>query len=78
MPDSEQFTIARRVHRSMLAAGEKKLLIWIAERLPRWINSDHLTTLGAPHMRLIPANLLSVGLAGLLNFVLAEVWVFGR
>ena len=25
---------------------EKKLLIWIAERLPAWINSDHLTLLG--------------------------------
>ncbi len=33
---------------------------------------------GVLHMRLIPANLLSVGLAGLLNFGLAEVWVFGR
>ena len=32
---------------------------------------------GVLHMRLIPANLLSVGLAGLLNFGLAEVWVFG-
>ena len=33
---------------------------------------------GALHMHLIPANLLSVGLAGLLNFALAEVWVFGE
>lgn len=32
---------------------------------------------GVLHMRLIPANLLSVSLAGLLNFGLAEVWVFG-
>jgi len=32
---------------------------------------------GALHMRLIPANLLSVGLAGILNFALAEIWVFG-
>ena len=36
-----------RVHGSLLAAAEKKLLIWIAEHLPRWINSDHLTSLGA-------------------------------
>jgi phosphatidylglycerophosphate synthase len=36
-----------RVHGSLLAAAEKKLLIWIAGRLPRWINSDHLTSLGA-------------------------------
>jgi putative flippase GtrA len=33
---------------------------------------------GGLHMRVMPANLLSVGLAGLLNFALAEVWVFGR
>ena len=29
----------------MLAASEKRLLIWMAERLPRWVNSDHLTLL---------------------------------
>ena len=36
-----------RVHGSLLAAAEKRLLIWMAERLPRSINSDHLTALGA-------------------------------
>lgn len=36
-----------RIHGSLLAAVEKRALIWIAERLPRWLNSDHLTTLGA-------------------------------
>jgi archaetidylinositol phosphate synthase len=36
-----------RVHRSFLAAAEKRLLIRIAERLPEWVNSDHLTALGA-------------------------------
>jgi phosphatidylglycerophosphate synthase len=35
-----------RRHRSLLAAQEKRLLIWIAERLPRWMNSDHLSALG--------------------------------
>ena len=35
-----------RQHNSMLAASEKRLLVWIASRLPRWINSDHLSTLG--------------------------------
>jgi archaetidylinositol phosphate synthase len=39
-----------RVHGSLLAAGEKRVLIWIAERLPRWVNSDHLTGLGAAGM----------------------------
>ena len=35
-----------RSHRSFLASQEKRLLIWIAERLPRWLNSDHLSVLG--------------------------------
>jgi archaetidylinositol phosphate synthase len=34
-----------RQHGSLLAAPEKRLLVWIAQRLPRWINSDHLTLL---------------------------------
>lgn len=34
-----------REHRSFLAAGEKRLLIWIARRLPTSINSDHLSAL---------------------------------
>jgi len=39
-----------RQHNSMLAASEKRALIWIAERLPRWINSDHLSALGLAAM----------------------------
>ncbi len=30
----------------MLAKVEKKTLIWLAHRLPAWVNSDHLTLLG--------------------------------
>ena len=41
-----------RVHTSVLAAGEKRLLVKIAERLPRWINSDHLTLLALAAMGL--------------------------
>ena len=39
-----------REHRSILAASEKRLLVFIAERLPRAINSDHLTTLALAAM----------------------------
>src|SRR5262245_35119748 len=39
-----------RQHNSVLAAAEKRTLIWIAERLPRWINSDHLSALGLAAM----------------------------
>jgi len=41
-----------REHRSVLADGERRLLIAIARRLPPWINSDHLTLLGLLSMPL--------------------------
>jgi phosphatidylglycerophosphate synthase len=36
-----------REHTSVLAGLEKRLLVWMAGRMPRRINSDHLTALGA-------------------------------
>src|SRR3954454_1689865 len=39
-----------REHRSLLASVEKRLLIAIAGRLPRWLSSDHLTILGLTSM----------------------------
>ena len=36
-----------RVHNAVTASAEKRLLVWMAERLPAWVNSDHLTSLGA-------------------------------
>jgi phosphatidylglycerophosphate synthase len=44
-----------REHRSVLAAAEKRLLIFIAERLPRSIKSDHLTLLALAGMTLAGA-----------------------
>lgn len=32
-----------RLNTGFLAAAEKNLLVWIAGRLPSWVNSDHLT-----------------------------------
>jgi len=40
------FQNARRVQESLSAAAEKRALVWMAERSPWWINSDHLTLLG--------------------------------
>jgi phosphatidylglycerophosphate synthase len=40
------FRDAERKQLSMLAAVEKKTLIWLAQRMPGWVNSDHLTLLG--------------------------------
>jgi len=45
-PVSTDFQNAARIHQSFLAAAEKRALIWLAERIPRPINSDHLTALG--------------------------------
>lgn len=39
-----------REHGSLLAAVEKRALIWVAERLPGAIGSDHLTLLGLAAM----------------------------
>jgi len=40
------FRQASRIHGSLLASAEKRALVWMAERIPSWINSDHLTALG--------------------------------
>src|SRR6266513_1080333 len=39
----EAFRMHTREHRSLLAGAEKRLLIAIAQRLPPWTTSDHLT-----------------------------------
>ncbi|MBN1924757.1 MAG: CDP-alcohol phosphatidyltransferase family protein [Prolixibacteraceae bacterium] len=39
-------TAAPRVHKSVLSRAEKRLLIWIAQRLPESIKPDHLTAIG--------------------------------
>lgn len=36
---------AVRIHTSVLAGIEKRGLVWMAKRLPTWVNSDHLTAL---------------------------------
>ena len=51
MPESPDraapaFQEARREHKALTAAIEKRALVWMAERLPPWINADHLTALG--------------------------------
>jgi len=43
---SPAFQEARREHKSLTAAVEKRALVWMAERLPRSVNADHLTALG--------------------------------
>ncbi|MGN1211320.1 MAG: CDP-alcohol phosphatidyltransferase, partial [Candidatus Cryptobacteroides sp.] len=37
---------AQRIQTSILNAAEKKVLVWLAERQPRWMTSDKLTFIG--------------------------------
>jgi archaetidylinositol phosphate synthase len=62
-----------REHRSLLAAAEKRTLVWMAERLPRWINSDHLTALGALAMA---GTAVAFGAASIAEWALLLVPVF--
>ena len=67
-----------RINESLLALRERRLLIWLAARMPAWLNSDHLTGLGFGAMILAgvsyflsrndPAMLHLVNLAILLNW----------
>lgn len=40
------FQPALRVQQAVTASIEKRILIWMAQRTPEWINPDHLTALG--------------------------------
>ena len=37
---------SRRIQTSVLNAAEKKVLVWLAQRQPRWVTSDGLTAIG--------------------------------
>jgi phosphatidylglycerophosphate synthase len=52
----QKFQEAERKQLSMLAVVEKKVLVWMARRMPAWVNSDHLTVLG--FLSMIAAGLL--------------------
>ncbi len=44
--EDAKFRAAARFNRSLTAGAEKRLLVWMAERAPRWVTSDELTALG--------------------------------
>lgn len=43
---SHTFQEAKRAQLSFLAQLEKRTLLWLAHRMPQWVNSDHLTLTG--------------------------------
>ena len=50
------FANAIRLQESFTARAERKALLWLAARLPSWVNSDHLTLLGFAAMILAGAS----------------------
>jgi archaetidylinositol phosphate synthase len=66
-----------REHTSVLAGAEKRLLIRMAGALPGWVNSDHLTTLGAVAMLGVGACFWAGGNALLLVIPLLALNWFG-
>jgi archaetidylinositol phosphate synthase len=46
MRRAHPFPEMQRVQQSWVAAHEKRALLWLAARTPRWIGPDHLTALG--------------------------------
>jgi phosphatidylglycerophosphate synthase len=44
--ETQGFREARRELAGITAAAEKRLLLWLAARLPKWVMPDHLTGLG--------------------------------
>lgn len=69
------FQEAARVQTSFTAPIERRVLPWMAARLPSWINSDHLTLLGFVSMVLAAASyaLVRWNRAGL---ILATICLF--
>jgi phosphatidylglycerophosphate synthase len=56
----------QRVQTSFLAKPERKVLLWIAPRRPRWVSPDMLTFLG----------LLGLGLCGLTYYFATKHWIY--
>jgi len=68
-----QFRNATRIQQSLSANIEKRVLVWMAERTPVWIDSDHLTILGFAAQMMAGA---SYALARWSRFWLIAVIVF--
>jgi archaetidylinositol phosphate synthase len=52
----EDVSLHVREYGGLLAPAEKKTLLWLAHRTPRWVNSDHLTILGLAAMLMAGAS----------------------
>ncbi|MBV9084641.1 MAG: CDP-alcohol phosphatidyltransferase family protein [Acidobacteriaceae bacterium] len=74
-----RFANAARVHQSLTAGIEKRVLLWIAARIPYSVNSDHLTVFGFVAQILAGAAYAVAGhhlrALWLVNFFLLLNWV---
>jgi phosphatidylglycerophosphate synthase len=60
---------------NVLAAREKKCLIWLAARMPRYVNSDHLTTLALVAMFMAGVSFVAATMVHRLALAGAIVWL---
>lgn len=60
---------SRRIQTSILNAAEKKVLVWLAERQPRWMISDILTGIGVAGALIVAAGYV------LSNFNINWLWL---
>ncbi len=60
---------SKRIQTSILNSTEKKVLVWLAERQPKWITSDMLTAIGV-----FGAVVVAVGYA-LSNYDISWLWL---
>lgn len=44
--ETRSFQHAQRINGSITATAERRILLWLADRVPRWLTSDQLTVLG--------------------------------
>ncbi|MBR4775606.1 MAG: CDP-alcohol phosphatidyltransferase family protein [Bacteroidales bacterium] len=66
---SEEKKQAQRIQTSLLNPYEKKVLVWLAERMPSWVTSDLLTVVG-----FLGAIIMAAGY-GLSNLDLRWLWL---
>lgn len=60
---------SRRIQTSVLNAAEKRVLVWLAQRQPRWMTSDMLTAIGV-----VGAVVVAVGYV-LSNYHVGWLWL---
>jgi archaetidylinositol phosphate synthase len=72
--ESIPFVNAIRLQESFTARAERRALAWLAERLPSWVNSDHLTIVGFVAMFLAGAS-YALARANRVGLILATIFL---